>query len=142
MATLLVKVGKPQTIDADPVHGRRFIPIVGGTVEGGMTGIVRPGGGDWQTIWPDGRMEIAAHYVVEIDGQAVEIVSEGVRQGPPEILRRLAAGEAVDPDDYYFRTAVRFRTAAPALAHLNAKIAITKGARMADHVRLELYELT
>ena len=54
------------------------------------------GGGDWQTVWPDGRMDIAAHYVLEIDGQGtVEVRSDGVRHGPPAVLAALARGEIV-----------------------------------------------
>ena len=113
LMTLEVLVGAPVQIDAAP-HGRRFIPIVGGTVGGGLTGQVLAGGGDWQTVWPDGRMDIAAHYVLEIDGQGtVEVRSDGVRHGPPAVLAALARGEILDPASYYFRTAVRLRTAAP-----------------------------
>lgn len=141
LMTLEVLVGPPVQIDAAP-HGRRFIPIVGGTVSGGLIGRVLDGGGDWQTVWPDGRMDIAAHYVLEIDGQGtVEVRSDGVRHGPPEALAALARGEAVDAASYYFRTAVRLRTAAPGLSRLNALLAVATGERAADRVRLRVFEL-
>lgn len=141
LMTLEVLVGAPVQIDAAP-HGRRFIPIVGGTVGGGLTGEVLAGGGDWQTVWPDGRMEIAAHYVMEIDGHGtVEVRSEGLRHGPPAVLAALARGEIVDPVSYYFRTAVRLRTAAPGLSRLNALLAVATGERAADRVRLRVFEL-
>lgn len=135
---LEVLVAPPVGIDP----GRRFIPIVGGTVSGPWPGRVVPGGGDWQTIAPDGRMDISAHYVLELSGHGtVEVLSEGLRHGPPEVLARLAAGEAVDPSLYYFRTAVRLRTAAPALARLNALLAVAVGERCADRVRLQVFEV-
>lgn len=141
LMTLEVLVGAPVQIDASP-HGRRFIPIVGGTVGGGLTGEVLAGGGDWQTLWPDGRMDIAAHYVLEIDGHGtVEVRSDGVRHGPPAVLEALARGEPVDPASYYFRTAVRLRTAAPGLSHLNDLLAVATGERAADRVRLRVFEL-
>ena len=141
LMTLEVLVGAPVQIDAAP-HGRRFIPIVGGTVGGGLTGEVLAGGGDWQTVWPDGRMEIAAHYVLEIEGHGtVEVRSEGLRHGPPAVLAALARGEIVDPTSYYFRTAVRLRTAAPGLSRLNALLAVATGERAADRVRLRVFEL-
>ena len=136
-----VLVASPIGIDPGP-NGRRFIPIIGGTVSGIHTGKVLPGGGDWQSLWPDGRMEIAAHYVLDIDGHgAVEIRSDGVRHGAPEVLAALGRGEIVDPSLYYFRTAIRFRTAAPGLVRLNAVLAVATGARAADRVRLGVFEI-
>lgn len=138
---LEVLVAPPINIEAG-APGRRFIPIVGGQVSGAWTGLVLPGGGDWQTIAADGRMDISAHYILDLDGHgAVEVLSEGVRHGPPEVLAALARGEPVDPARYYFRTAVRFRTAAPGLQRLNAILAVARGAREADRVRLNLFEL-
>lgn len=138
---LEVLVGAPVSVDASP-YGRRFIPIIGGTVGGGLDGAVLPGGGDWQTLWPDGRMDIAAHYVLEIAGQGtVEVRSEGLRHGPPQVLAALARGEAVDPASYYFRTSVRLRTSAPGLERLNRLLALAVGERAADRVRLSVYEI-
>ena len=141
LMTLEVLVGAPVSVDASP-HGRRFIPIIGGTVAGGLDGMVLPGGGDWQTLWPDGRMDIAAHYVLDIAGQGtVEVRSEGLRHGPPDVLAALALGEAVDPASYYFRTSVRLRTAAPELERLNRLLAVAVGERAADRVRLRVFEI-
>jgi hypothetical protein len=138
LASFAVLVGPPLAIDG----GRRFIPILGGMVEGAFTGRVLPGGGDWQTIAADGRMDLSAHYVLEIDGEGtMEVRSDGLRHGSPAVLAALARGEPVDPSRYYFRTALRFRTAAPGLTRLNAILAIGVGARDADRVRLQVFEL-
>lgn len=140
LMTLEVEVAPPVTVIPGP-PGRRFIPIVGGTVAGGLEGRVLPGG-DWQTIWPDGRMDISAHYILDITGHGtVEILSEGVRAGPPEVLAALGRGEAVDPGLYYFRTAIRMRTSAPGLLRLNAVLGLSVGERLADRVRLTVYEI-
>jgi hypothetical protein len=139
--TLKVRVSPPLTVDPAPSHGRRFIPIIGGEVSGDYEGEVLPGGGDWQTLWDDGRMELEAHYILSLGGDLVEVVSQGVRHGPPEVLAALGRGEEVDPGLYYFRTAVRLRTAAPKLSHLNARLFVSTGARMKDHVRLEIFEV-
>jgi hypothetical protein len=141
LMTFAVDVGAPVSIDAGQ-HGRRAIPIVGGTVSGGYSGKVLPGGADWQTIWPDGRLELEAHYTLDIDDHGlVEVLSSGVRHGPPDILAALARGEAVDPGLYYFRTSMRFRTAAPGLLRLNAIIALSKGRREKSTVHLDVYEV-
>jgi hypothetical protein len=140
LMTLEVAVAPPVTVNPSS-PGRRFIPIVGGTVAGGLEGRVLPGG-DWQTIWADGRMDISAHYILDIAGHGtVEILSEGVRAGPPEVLAALGRGEAVDPGLYYFRTAIRMRTSAPGLLRLNALLALSVGERLADRVRLTVYEI-
>jgi len=47
----------------------------------------------------------------------------------------------VDPGEYYFRTAIRFRTGAPELTHLNFRLGIAKGERRRDSVRLEVFEV-
>jgi hypothetical protein len=88
-------------------------------------------------------MELDAHYVLSLGGANVEVRSTGVRHGPPQVLARLARGEAVDAEEYYFRTGIRLFTAAPELAHLNARLAVAVafGARLADRVRLEVFEV-
>lgn len=136
-----VEVGKPSTID-EGAHGRRFIPITGGRVSGDYTGSVVPGGADWQITWPDGRLDLEARYALEIDGHGlVEVLSQGVRHGPPDILAALARGDTIDPSLYYFRTSMRFRTAAPGLACLNAMIALAKGRRDKSVVTLSIFEV-
>jgi hypothetical protein len=141
LMTFAVDVSAPVSIDAGQ-YGRRAIPIMGGRVSGMYTGKVLPGGADWQTIWPDGRLELEAHYVLDIDGHGlVEVSSSGVRHGPPDVLAALARGDAVDPAHYYFRTSMRFRTAAPGLLHLNAMIALSKGRRERSTVHLDVFEV-
>jgi len=140
LMTLEVEVSPPVSVDAG-AHGRRVIPITGGRVSGAYTGRVLPGA-DWQTIWPDGRMELDAHYVLDIDGHGtVEVISQGVRHGPPEVLAKLARGEAVDPSLYYFRTSIRLRTAAPGLSRLNAVLALATGERRVSLVVLQVFEI-
>jgi hypothetical protein len=135
-----VQVGAAVEIGSVGAGARRVIPITGGRVSGAVTGEIIPGGADWQTLREDGALEIAAQYAFRTqDGAVVEVRSTGVRAGPPEVLRRLAAGEAVDPREYYFRTAMRFLTGAPELAHLNDRLAVARGERRAGGVRLEVF---
>jgi hypothetical protein len=133
-----LSVGPP--IEVSP--GRRCIPITGGAVTGIYMGTVLPGGADWQQIGSDGTIDIDARYVLELADGRVEVESRGLRAGPAEVLARLAKGEAVDPALYYFRTAMRFSTAAPALERLNRVLAISRGERLAGAIRLTVYEVT
>ena len=68
--------------------------------------------------------------------------SEGLRGGPAEVMARLARGEAVGRDEYYFRTVVRFTTGAPQWLHLNKVLALAVGQREAGVVKLDCYRLT
>ena len=121
---------------------RRCIPIVGGVVTGSYQGEVLNGGADWQRISDDGTIEVDARYVLRLADGLVEIRSRGLRAGPSSVLEQLARGETVDPAHYYFRTAMRFSTAAPALERLNRILVISRGERMASAVRLTVYEVT
>lgn len=126
-------------------HGeRRYVPLGGGTVRGPeLNGTLVDGGVDWQILRADGVLEIAAHYVIRADdGGLIEVQSDGLRHGPAEVMARLARGEAVEPDAYFFRTLVRFTTGAPAWLHLNRVMALAVGQREASRVRLDFYRIT
>jgi hypothetical protein len=76
------------------------------------------------------------------DGALIEVQSEGLRHGPPEVMARLARGEAVARDEYFFRTIVRFTTGAPHWLHLNKVLALAVGQRQATAVLLDFYRIT
>jgi hypothetical protein len=131
------------TLGRTPYGERRLVGITGGTVNGPkLNGRILPGGADWQIIRSDGAADIQARYMVESDGGGrVLVESKGLRHAPPDVLQKLARGENVDPSLYYFRTAMRFEAAVPALDWLNRILAVAKGERLARAVRLEVYEV-
>ena len=126
-----------------PYGERRVIDIRGGVVSGPrLNGRILPGGADWQIIRSDGVADIQARYTIETDaGAHILVSSEGLRHGPPEVMERLARGEAVEPELHYFRTLMRFETADPAVAWLNRILALARGTRLANAVRLDVYEV-
>jgi hypothetical protein len=138
-----VEVAEIIMLGRTPLGERRVVNILGGWFRGDrLSGRVRPGGADWQTVGDDGAARLDARYTLETDGgMLVQVRSEGLRHGPPEVLDRLAAGEAVDPAHYYFRTVLRFETSAPDLDWLNRVIAIARGARLPRAVELHAFEL-
>ena len=92
-------------------HGvRRMVPITGGRFEGpAIRGSVLPGGADWQVVRGDGANELEALYLLRTDdGVVIQVRNRGLRHGPPDVMRRLAAGENVDPGEYYFRAVPSF----------------------------------
>ena len=143
MAEVRCDVGELLTLGEAPFGERRCVPLLGGTVEGPeLRGTIVPGGTDWQWQRRDGVLEISAHYVVATpDGARVEVISEGLRHGPPEVMARLARGEPVAASEYFFRTALRFRTGHAAWSHLNQVMALASGRREARRVLLEFWRL-
>lgn len=143
MTQVHCQVGALVTLGPGPHGERRFVPLGGGTVQGPeLNGTLVEGGVDWQVNRADGVLDIAAHYVIRADdGALIEVRSDGLRHGPAEVMARLARGEAVDRDAYYFRTVVRFTTGAPQWQHLNKLIAIAVGQREASVVKLDFYRL-
>lgn len=142
---LAVEVGEIVSLGPTPTGERRVVAISGGSFESddGWRGIVLPGGADWQLLRGDGVLEVDARYALQDQrGARVQVMSQGLRHGPPEVIAALARGEAVDASLYYFRTAMRFETAAAELVHLNHVIAFGIGAREAQLVRLDVFALT
>jgi Protein of unknown function (DUF3237) len=126
-----------------PYGERRVIHITGGRVEGPrFKGRVIPGGADWQIIRSDGAADISARYTLESDaGGHVLVSSDGLRHGPTQVMESLARGDKVDPSLYYFRTVMRFETAEPSLAWMNKILALARGAREPNAVRLDVFEV-
>ena len=97
----------------------RYVPLGGGSVRGPelQRRARRTAASTGRWLRGDGALEIAAHYVIRADdGALVEVRSEGLRHGPAEVMARLARGEAVPRDAYFFRTLIRFTTGASRLA--------------------------
>jgi Protein of unknown function (DUF3237) len=144
MTRIRCEVGALVSLGGPAKHGeRRYVPLGGGSVAGPeLNGRIVEGGVDWQVQRADGVLDIAAHYVIRTDdGALIEVQSDGMRHGPPEVMAALARGDTLPREAYYFRTRVLFTTGAPAWAHLNKVIAIACGQREARLVLLDLYRL-
>jgi hypothetical protein len=136
---------------ADPVvigqvpHGlRRIVAITGGTVRGPlMNGVVVPNSGaDWQMIQPDGFSELDTRYSLRSDkGELVYVQNVGIRHAPPDVMKRLNAGEIVDPKLVYFRTVPKFETSAPGLQWLTRSVFVGVGERSPNEVIVRFYRL-
>ena len=57
------------------------------------------------------------------------------------MLARLAAGESVDPDEYYFRTHIRLSTDSERLARLNRILGVARGERAPAGVAIHVHEV-
>lgn len=138
-----ITLAAPQELGETPQGRRRIIGITGGRFAGErLSGRVLAGGADWQVIRPDGVADLDARYTLETsDGALIYVRNRGYRHGSPETMRRLAAGEAVDPSSYYMRTTPRFETGDARYAWLNRIVCVATGARHTDAVELEVFEV-
>jgi hypothetical protein len=122
---------------------RRIIPILGGTVAGPrLTGEVLDGGADWQILRPDGTADLVARYMLRADdGTLISVVNRGLRRGAPAVLARLAAGEAVAADEYYFRASPMFEAPPGPHAWLMDHVFVATGERRAGRVVITVFAL-
>lgn len=137
-------LGEPLELGRTPWGRRRIIPILGGEFDGPrLSARILSGGADWQVIHEDGTAAIDTRYTLQAQDEAlISVATRGVRHGPPEVLRRLADGESVDPSEYYFRVAIQYETGAAAYRWLNQIVAVASAVRLADQVVYDAYALS
>ncbi len=137
-------LGDPLELGHTPWGRRRIIPILGGEFDGpGLSATILAGGADWQVIHEDGMAAIDTRYTLQTQDEAlISVATQGVRHGPPDVLRRLADGQPVDPAEYYFRVSIQYETGAAAYRWLNRIVAVASGVRLADQVIYDAYALT
>ena len=82
LCTLDVHLGPVREVGATPAGFRRVIPIVGGTVSGGLRGSVLPGGADWNLVGADGSGNLWARYELELDDGGVVTETNTATHGP------------------------------------------------------------
>jgi hypothetical protein len=141
--TIRVQVGPPTELGQVPRGRRRIIPILGGTFEGpGIRGKVVPGGADWQIVRADGLAELDTRYVLQTDsGQLIYIQNAGIRHAPPDVTKKLLAGEPVDSSQVYFKTIPTFETSAAELQWLTRSLFIGTGERNPSDVVIRVWKV-
>jgi hypothetical protein len=132
-------LGAPIAIGPTHEGPRRIIPILDGYFEGpNIKGTFLPvGGADWQYMRADGVTQAEATYAIKTDdGVVIQVQNFGLRHGPEAVMKRLAAGEDVDPAEYYFRTNPRFKAPDGKYDWLNKKIFVASGARYSNSIKI------
>ena len=136
---------KPAIVVGETPHGtRKIIPIIGGSFEGPkMKGEILEGGADWQIVRKDGVSELEAHYQIKTDdGIVIYIKNVGLRVATPEIAAKIASGEVVSPNDYYFRTVPKFDAPIGSKYEwMNNAIFVCKGIRNPDGVVILVWKV-
>jgi len=101
----------------------------GGWVRGpAIRGEVIAPSGDWLRVMPNGTRRIDVRLSIKTDDGAIIYMTYTGRAAaaPTEAAARLAAGETLGPDQFYFVIAPTFETAAPTYAWLNDILAVGK----------------
>ena len=143
--TANVRLGEVRVLGRGPEGIRRFIPIIGGTVEGpDLIGRVIAAGGDSQIVRSDDVIVLEARYMIQADdGTLLSVVNRGYRHSTPEIMARLAAGEPVNPADYYFRTAAQIEAPIGSrYERFNRLLFVGTAERTADAAIVHFYRVT
>jgi hypothetical protein len=133
----------PIVVGETPDGLKRVVPISGGSFEGPkLRGTIVPGGADWQYVRADGVTVVEARYLLRTDDDVlIEVHNRGLRHGPEETMRRLAAGEHVDPREYYFRATPSLSAPAGKYEWLNRSLFLCSGARYATSITLWIYQV-
>lgn len=141
--TVRFEVTAPQSLGQTPYGERRIVQVTGGSFEGPkLKGKVLPGGGDWLLLRRDGVLQMDVRATLQTDdGALIYMTYRGVRHGPAEVIDRLNRGEAVDPSEYYFRTAPFFETGSEQYAWLNRIVAVATGERLPGQAVYTVYQV-
>ncbi|MFT4615142.1 MAG: hypothetical protein ACI9NT_002294 [Bacteroidia bacterium] len=127
---LIAAPNSPGTIDS-PWGATSVGYIESGEFQGPvLNGRVLPGGGDWPSVSVDGQnnFQVNVRAVWETnDGAQLYVQYYGFIVVPKELLGPTEALAALDPSEYYFRTAPTFRTGDERYAWLNTVLCVGIG---------------
>ncbi len=137
------EVGPMRDLGAMPHGRRRIVPILGGMVRGPrLEARVLPGGADWQYVRGDGVVELVARYsILTGDGVEIAVANRGLRRASPDVMARMARGDAVDPALVYCRTVPQFETPAGPYEWLNGSVFVGSAVRLPDRVQIAVFEV-
>jgi Protein of unknown function (DUF3237) len=133
-----------QDLGVTPLGHRRIVPVSGGSFDGPrLRGTVTPlAGGDWLLMRSDGVFQQDVRVTLQTDdGALIAMTYRGIRHASPDVSARLAAGERVNPSQYYLRIVPFFETSAPRYSWLNNLVAIGMGERLPDGVIYRVFEI-
>jgi hypothetical protein len=134
----------PQMMETTPNGQRKIVPVAGGTFTGErLNGVIMPSGGhDWAMTRSDGALILDVRLVLETDdGEHILMTYRGIRTGTPAVLARIAAGEYVDPSEYYFRIIPFFETGSKKYEWLNSIVCVGFGDRVKAGPRYTIHEI-
>lgn len=141
--TITVTVNALHDVGSVPLGVRHLDMLGKGRFDGPrLKGEVLPGGIDQKIFRTDGAMNPNVRLVLKTDDNALIYMHyTGVRYGSQDVMDRIAAGETVDPSEYYLRNTPYFETSSPKYDWLNRIVSVGVGRRMPDHAAYEVFQI-
>ena len=141
--TITVTVNALHDVGSVPLGVRHLDMLGKGRFDGPrLKGEVPPGGIDQKIFRTDGAMNPNVRLVLKTDDNALIYMHyTGVRYGSQDVMDRIAAGETVDPSEYYLRNTPYFETSSPKYDWLNRIVSVGVGRRMPDHAAYEVFQI-
>ena len=134
----------PQAVGEVPLGTRRIVTGTGGEFAGPRIRgeVLSAPGGAWVLVRGDGVVELQARVTLRTDdGALIYMHYPGLGHASPEVMARVNSGQAVSPEQYYFRIAPLFETSAPAYEWLNKIISVGVGERAAAGPIYDVYQI-
>ena len=125
-------------------YGKRIIANVDGGhfEEPNIKETVQPPAGDWLLIQADNSVQLDVRVSLVTDDNTLIYMSyQGLRVDQQSLLDQLAAGEDVDPREYYMRTICKFEAADGKYDWLNPLLAAVTGQRFSDLIVYDNYQI-
>jgi hypothetical protein len=142
LGSLDIELGESHPIEGTPAGSRRIDVFRGGSFKGPRINATVISGSDALLRRHDDAMQQDVRLTLRTDdGEAIYVTYRGVRHASPEIMARIAKGEAVEQHQYYLRCAPFFEAGAGRYAWLNRIIAVGVGRRAPQRVTYEVYEI-
>ena len=143
LCTITVTVNALHDVGSVPLGVRHLDMLGKGRFDGPrLKGEVLPGGIDQKIFRTDGAMNPNVRLVLKTDDNALIYMHyTGVRYGSQDVMDRIAAGETVDPSEYYLRNTPYFETSSPKYDWLNRIVSVGVGRRMPDHAAYEVFQI-
>lgn len=129
LTTYRADLEAPQVVGPGPYGLRQIFVATGGTATGErLSGVLRPGGGDWLLVGADGYGRLDVRATIETDDGALLYVSySGVLELSDRAMQALTQGPATDFGELRFMTTPRFETGDPRYAWLNTAVCVAEG---------------
>lgn len=138
---LRAELQPPQDVGDTPLGPRHIFYVSGGSFSGPrVKGQVLPGGGDWVLVRKDGVSQLDVRITLRSDDGCMIFVNyRGLVDIPSDIRARIAKGEDVPADRYYFRITPVFETGCQKLAWINRLIAVGVGKKSSTGVTYDIF---
>ena len=142
--TITLFAPKLNIVGDTPLGKRILINVDGGHFDGPkIKGTIKSPAGDWLLVRADNSVQLDVRLSMLTDDETLVYMSyQGLRTAKQSVLDRLAAGDDVDPSEYYMRIVSKFETEAGRYGWLNNILAIGTGQRLPDKVIYDIHQIT